>query len=205
MQQRMGLILQKKTLIDNKCFCANILFMSKYYKVISWISLFREAYNIEEIYDIAPGSRFVAKKSEESAYVMLKSKQPVLHFAKGPLNTLLWYDIFDDEQEDAFLLDTPPIQIYEIQPIGPISHGVCNDDYRLNQYGAHAIEFKERVPVSKIIEQAIAVYDRTNPKIYNKYQANDIKSWQSYVHNPELWKGYIETEKRLEEALRHKR
>lgn len=179
--------------------------MEKYYKVISWISLFRETYHIEDIYDIAPGSRFVAKKPEDSAYVMLQRKRPVLHFAKGPLNTLLWYDIFFDEAEDAYLSNIPPIQIYEIQPIGPISSGVCNDDYRLNQYGAHAIEFKERVPVSEIIERAIAVYEHTNPKIYNNDQVNSIRSWQRYVHNPKLWEGYLKTEKRLDDALQHRR
>ena len=136
---------------------------------------------------------------------MLQSEQPVLHFAKGPLDTLLWYDIFDDEQEDACLSYNLPIQIYEIEPIGTISHGICRDDYRLNQYGAHAIEFKERVQVSKIIEDAIAVYERTNPKIHNKDQAQNIKSWQAALHNPEVWKGYLKYEQQLDDAMRHKR
>ena len=179
--------------------------MEKYYKVISWISLFRETYNIEEIYDIAPGTRFVAKKPDTPVIVMLQSKQPVLHFAKGPLDTLLWYDIFDDEQEDACLPYNLPIQIYEIEPIGPISHGICRDDYRLNQYGAHAIEFKERVQVSKIIEDAIAVYERTNPKIHNKDQAQNSNSWQAALHNPEVWKGYLKYEQQLDDAMQHKR
>ena len=61
------------------------------------------------------------------------------------------------------------------------------------------------MPVSEIIKQAIATYERAKPQIYNNDQADSIKSWQRYVHNPELWKGYIETEKRLEEALHHKR
>jgi hypothetical protein len=179
--------------------------MEKYYKVISWISLFRETYSIEKIHDIVPGTRFVAKNTKKSDYIMLQCKRPVLHFAKGPLNTLLWYDIFDNELEDALLLYSPPIQIYEIQPIGKISRGICRDDYRLNQYGAKAIEFKERVPVSKIIEDAIDVYERTNPNIHNKYQADGLKSWQKYVHNQKLWNGYLEYEKQLDEELRHKR
>lgn len=178
--------------------------MEKYYKVISWISLFRETYNIEEIYDIAPGTRFIAQQIKDPPIVMLQCKHPILHFAKGPLNALLWYDIFYDELEDAFLLDVvPPIQIYEIQPIGKIAHGICRDDYRLKQYGAHAIEFKERVQVSKIIEDAIDVYERTNPKIHNKDQADGIKSWQAALHNPEVWKGYLKYEKQLEKALHH--
>ena len=116
--------------------------MTKYYKVISWISLFREKYDIKEIYNIAPGTRFIAQQIKDTPIVMLQCKRPILHFAKGPLNALLWYDIFYDELEDAFLLDVvPPIQIYEIQPIGKIAHGICRDDYRLKQYGAHAIEF----------------------------------------------------------------
>lgn len=136
---------------------------------------------------------------------MLQCKRPILHFAKGPLNTLLWYDIFYDELEDTYLLDYPPIQIYEIESIGKISHGICRDDYRLKQYGTRVIEFKERIQVSKIIKDATDVYERINPKIHNKNQAQSIKSWQRYVHTPELWNEYLKYEKQLDDALQHKR
>lgn len=177
--------------------------MEKYYKVISWISLFRETYDIKDIYAIASGSRFIAQKPDKLAFGMLQSKQPVLHFAKGPLDTLLWYDIFCTEQNALHLLGFPPVQIYEIQPIDTISHGICCDDYRLNQYGAHAIEFKERVPVNKIIEAAIAVYERTKPEIHNEDLAQDIKSWQEALNTPEVWEGYLKYLRQLDDTTQH--
>lgn len=178
--------------------------MEKYYKVISWISLFRETYDIEDIYAIAPGSRFIAQKPDKLAIGMLQSKQPVLHFAKGPLDTLLWYDIFDREYHDVvFLPGYPPVQIYEIQPIGTIQYGICHDDYRLNQYGAHVIEFKERIPVNEIVKAAIAVYEDTNPEIHNENQVQSIESWQEVLHDPKAWAGYLEYERQINDARQY--
>ena len=51
--------------------------MTKYYKVISWISLFREKYDIKEIYNIAPGTRFIAQQIKDTPIVMLQCKRPI--------------------------------------------------------------------------------------------------------------------------------
>lgn len=169
--------------------------MQKYYKVVAWIGLFRETYDIEEIDSITPGTRFVAKEPNRSEDVMLICNPPVLHFAKGELNTLLWYEFFEICSDKFFMTYRPPVCIYEIEPIGHISHGVCCDKNQLYQYGANIIEFKERIRVSQIVQKAIPEYKETNPDIHNKELANKIELWQKCMQNTESWFDYLNYER----------
>ena len=167
--------------------------MQKYYKIVSWNCVFKRRYKIEDNYGIIPETRFVAKEPLYTEDYMLIRSKPVLHFACGELNALLWYEVFEYGINDIY----PPVQetcIYEIQPKGHVYKGITKDMYQLYQYGANVIQCKERIRVSQIVESAIKKYEETEPYIHNDDLRKKIKQWQILLHDTELWRQYLEDE-----------
>lgn len=170
--------------------------MQKYYKVISWINMFRARYEIEEIHAIALTTCFVAKEPVILSKAMLRPNLPVLHFAKGPLNTLCWYEIF--EKYGSYMSYKPPTCVYEIRPMGRVFEGKSNDEYKLLQYGASIIEFVQRIPISQIAQEAIKEYEQAPQTIHNHTLEAAIKSWQEFMRNKELWQEYLTNQNWIE-------
>lgn len=169
--------------------------MNHYYKIVGYYSLFSEAYEIYDIHGIESGTHFVAKKPTDPEDVMLQSVSPVLHFGKGALNTLLWYEIFNEQEENLYVDFRPPMGIYEITPITEVTTGICNDKYKLAQYGAHEIKFGKRILPSQLVLKALNEYNEKAPKIHNRGLANKIKQWQRFVQDKENWENYLRIEK----------
>lgn len=172
--------------------------MNHYYKIVGYYSLFSEAYEIYDIHGIESGTHFVAKKPIDPEDVMLQTESPVLHFGKGALNTLLWYEIFDVQEQQLCVDFRPPMGIYEITPITEVTTGICNDKYKLAQYGAHEIQFKKRILTSQLVLKALNEYNEKAPKIHNRELANKIQQWQKFVQNKEEWQNYQKIEKMYE-------
>lgn len=172
--------------------------MEKYYKVVSWVSLFKQAYNIKEIDAIKPGTRFICKNPVYSYEdIMLISYPPVLHFSQGAFNTLLWYDVFEDLTSYLPIDYRPPTCIYEVYPITDVISGRSNDGYNLFQYGANIIEFGQRIPISQIAQNAVAEYEQNKIIKHIKYKRKMIKSfksWQEFVKDDKLWAQYLDAE-----------
>lgn len=169
--------------------------MNHYYKIVGYYSLFSETYEIYDIHGIKRGKHFVANNPTDPEDVMLQSVSPVLHFGKGALNTLLWYEIFNEQEENLCVDFRPPMGIYEITPVTEVVSGICNDQYKLAQYGAHEIKFKKRILTSQLVLKALDEYNEKAPKIHNRGLANKIKQWQRFVQDKENWENYLRIEK----------
>ncbi|MCQ2571874.1 MAG: hypothetical protein MJ165_02650 [Alphaproteobacteria bacterium] len=172
--------------------------MNHYYKIVGYYSLFSETYEIYDIHGIESGTHFVAKKAIDPEDVMLQTVSPVLHFGKGALNTLLWYEIFNEQEKQLYVNFRPPMGIYEITPITKVTTGICNDKYKLAQYGAHEIQFGNRIATSQLVLQALDEYKKTMPQIHNRKLATKIQQWQKFVQNKEEWQNYQKIEKMYE-------
>ena len=92
---------------------------------------------------------------------MLLGDLPVLHFAKSELNTLMWYDYFEQLATMFGCERKIPTCIYEIKPLNQILSGRCKDERRLYQYGANKIEFIQKTPINQIAQDAINEYNKT--------------------------------------------
>lgn len=172
--------------------------MNHYYKIVGYYSLFSETYEIYDIHGIESGTHFVAKKPTDPEDVMLQTASPVLHFGKGALNTLLWHEIFNEQEKQLYVNFRPPMGIYEITPITEVTTGICNDKYKLAQYGAHEIQFGNRIATSQLVLQALDEYKKTIPQIHNRKLATKIQQWQKFVQNKEEWQNYQKIEKMYE-------
>ena len=169
--------------------------MYKYYNIVGYYSLFSEIYEIYDIHGIKRGKHFVAKKPTDPEDVMLQSVSPVLHFGKGALNTLLWYEIFNEQEESLCVDFRPPMGIYEITPVTEVVNGICNDQYKLAQYGAHEIKFGKRILPSQLVVKALDEYKNTMPQIHNRKLTIKLQQWQKFVQDKEEWQNYLKIEK----------
>lgn len=164
--------------------------MDKYYKIVSWAGFFRKEYKIEHLDAVAPGTRFVCQDPLDWCDVMLNYDPPVLHFACGAFDTLLWYDVFE---EIASIQNVELVQstcIYEVKPMSSVVYGKTRDEYRLFQYGASIIEFGKQISLSQIIKDAVKEYEQNKITKHIKYKhkmLNRFKSWQKYMQNAEQY------------------
>lgn len=175
--------------------------MEKYYKIVPWVSCFRQAYNIEEIHAIAPGTQFVCKEPANWLNIMLLCDPPVLHFARGAFDSLLWYDIFENLSSEVHTDFKPPTCIYEIRPLSRVVYARSKDEHRLFQYGANKIEFVQRIPLRQIVEDAVKEYNKTTLWKRIRYKNKEIevaKSWADFMQDKESWQNWLAHEEMIE-------
>lgn len=144
-----------------------------YYKVISIPSMFWSAYSSQIQYgttytdlNIQYGTEYVANAPNiTKAYMGIK--QPVLHFAEGAFDTMLWHSILIWDYNKHHT-------IYEIEPMTPIIKERCMDGTGIYQCGAQKIKILSPVNLDEMYERAMAEFHQNRKVQIEKYPNLDI-------------------------------
>ena len=126
--------------------------MNRCYKIITTDSLFKSAYDIDDVSDIKPGTRFVARFPViEGLYI--QHKTPVPHFPDNAFDAMLWHDVLKSGlPKQAYA--------YEIFPVTPVIKQKCHDSQGIYQCGANIIEFGPKIPMHQMRRMALQEFRR---------------------------------------------
>ena len=137
-----------------------------YYKVISIPSIFWNVYS-PAVTIIQYGTEYVANVPNiTKEYKGIK--QPVLHFAEGAFDTMLWHSAL------IWNYNKRHHTIYEIEPLTPVFKERCPDSMGIYQCGAHKIKILDSVDLDEMFERAIAEFNQNRKAHIDKYPDLDI-------------------------------
>lgn len=135
-----------------------------YYKIVAYNAKFVDVYGVEPgkvpldvVYTAKP-----VRRTKGNFDGIRTKRGSCIHFAKGPLNLMLWYSYFNFQpiQEPA---------IYKIQPIGKIEKQKCPDKVGLFQYGANQIQFLGIVNTAEMFDLAVSEFNNDPEEIQRLY------------------------------------
>ncbi len=161
-----------------------------FYKIVGGYSLFTKTQDINDINSIQEGTCFTAEPSYDLAsyksmcpQIIRESGTPMIFFAEGAFNTMLWWPIFSKTSRDEALAGyIRKSCIYEIVPVTPVIKDRSINSHNICRCCANKIKFKNQVPVDQIAQLAIDEYHREKFKLHWRYGSAFVKSkialWQ---------------------------
>lgn len=134
--------------------------MTTYYKVVNNVGLFKRRYDIQDIKSIPEGSVFIALEPDVKTNFVASDGEPMLYFARGAFDTMLWYPIFNNTSYyEALAGNIRESCIYEIIPLTPVIKDRSPADHNYFRCGANKIEFKKQISVNQIAKLALEEYE----------------------------------------------
>lgn len=162
-----------------------------YYKIVQEDSLFTNTQNYDgDIYSIQESRRFTAQPSYNLAcyksmcpQIIRESGTPMIFFAEGAFNTMLWWPIFSKTSYcEALVGYICKSCIYEIVPVTPVIKDRSINNHNICRCCANKIEFKKQIPIDQIAKLAIDEYHSQKFKLHWRYGRDFVKTkialWQ---------------------------